>query len=446
MLFHNKSDVTVYDKQRRIIGHVAAQRVKLMKTLIKADYKVGINEYLPKIVQVHQIRKEHEAYSFCTPHPRLIDRIGNLNGISDVVGYTPLNVPRSLIGKYKLVARHPIDGLCGFACGSDEIYKTNTLLWTDVNNKAFSNSQLNGAYDSIVGTRDPLRHICLVPLQDRHSFKQLVDRYVMNNGGHILTVIPKGSMMLRASDHWYRDSRREMNSCFDICVVMFGNEEGIDQWPLTKGYVKDFEDALNSEVVGNRKIRIDVNKLALTKKNNMLYCRSIVKLPCVINDYVGLVDSSDPSSSKISNADNGGVPKVVVYTDASIVKNKMAVGIWCNHGELKLEKSFRLTGLLDINRGELAAILLGLMMIPNTYDVIVKTDSITSIQLIKKKIWCEKYNDLVDAIRILLENWQGSVQIVKVKGHSGDVGNDNADYLARYGVDNDVEVANLPDS
>lgn len=139
-----------------------------------------------------------------------------------------------------------------------------------------------------------------------------------------------------------------------------------------------------------------------------------------------------------------------VYTDASLMhRNKMAIGIWSSHYDI--QSSYKLKGYSDINRAEMGAILYALLYTKNMgyNDVNILTDSATSLRLIhdNNKICKSKYIILSDSIKHIKSNWKGNIQFTKVKAHSRNVGNNNADQLARYGnVSKDnIKTIILPD-
>lgn len=136
--------------------------------------------------------------------------------------------------------------------------------------------------------------------------------------------------------------------------------------------------------------------------------------------------------------------KPELYTDASIRYNKMAIGIWSKY--YNMNTSLKLEGSIDSNRGELAAIFAA-MLYHNNKELIIFTDSQTSIDLIKGDITCHnKYDIINDSIIFLINNWKGNyIKFLKVKSHSKNIGNDFADKLAKFGTINNIQTFILPD-
>lgn len=123
-----------------------------------------------------------------------------------------------------------------------------------------------------------------------------------------------------------------------------------------------------------------------------------------------------------------------VYTDASIMNKMAGIGIWSNHYEFS--NSWSLKGMLDINRAELGAILVALIKLNYEGNVHILSDSLTSLKLINGSLQLDKFSLITHCIHYIKDNWKGILKFKKVKGHSGNIGNENADKLAHDGVMN----------
>jgi ribonuclease HI len=128
------------------------------------------------------------------------------------------------------------------------------------------------------------------------------------------------------------------------------------------------------------------------------------------------------------------VNKPEIYTDGSLMnKNKMAIGVWSNYYDI--QSSYKLKGLPDTNRVELAAIFCAMLYLRNKKeDAYILTDSQTSLSLINEDKHCkDKFKILVDTIKYIKNDIKKNIFFYKVKAHSKNIGNDNADRLAKLG-------------
>lgn len=119
-----------------------------------------------------------------------------------------------------------------------------------------------------------------------------------------------------------------------------------------------------------------------------------------------------------------------LYTDASL-RQYVGISSYIPHHLLYASS---IPGKKDINRAELAAIYVGMLLAPVTC-LQVFTDSKTALDLVSNKFQRDQYHLLVYAIQnIASVKYNNHVQYNKVKAHSGVFGNEVADYLARKGA------------
>jgi ribonuclease HI len=86
---------------------------------------------------------------------------------------------------------------------------------------------------------------------------------------------------------------------------------------------------------------------------------------------------------------------------------------------------------MDINMGEMMAIVMGLTLHPKSQPLVVYTDSMCSIRNIYGIYGTPKYKILVRTIKLLIANRKEETWIEHVQSHSGVEGNEIADRLAR---------------
>lgn len=137
--------------------------------------------------------------------------------------------------------------------------------------------------------------------------------------------------------------------------------------------------------------------------------------------------------------------RIITYTDASIRMNKGGIGfISTNTNNEKYSFHARAHEIKDINRLELGAIFAGIAMCDPGVDKLIFTDSQTSITNLVTAGKKTKYDKLSKFVLQLAQERFGNIYISKVKAHSGDPGNDEADKLAKMGTMSDVLYV-LPD-
>ena len=91
----------------------------------------------------------------------------------------------------------------------------------------------------------------------------------------------------------------------------------------------------------------------------------------------------------------------------------------------------------DINYCELFAIYITIIRSDPDKEITIYTDSFTSMKLInegyiEKMVRNKKYEDIVFLILKNIQLRKTKTNILKVKAHTGDVGNSNADLIGSY--------------
>ncbi|KAF6760766.1 ribonuclease H-like domain-containing protein, partial [Ephemerocybe angulata] len=139
----------------------------------------------------------------------------------------------------------------------------------------------------------------------------------------------------------------------------------------------------------------------------------------------------------------------IAYTDGSCTnagyeEAKAGAGIWYGKDDAR-NKAIRVPSSLPQtnNSAEAAAVLIALQAARSRDTLIIRTDSkfvIDSVNRNRKKIedsdWLEQSNrSLIEPIIARIRHRKGRTAFEKVKGHSGDEGNDGADALAAIGAE-----------
>lgn len=133
---------------------------------------------------------------------------------------------------------------------------------------------------------------------------------------------------------------------------------------------------------------------------------------------------------------NGEADRVVhVYTDGASSGNPgpSGIGVLLRYGDHEKEVSTYI-GVATNNIAELEAIRVGLSLIRNPrLPIRVYTDSSYALGLLAKGWKATKNKELVANLRKKVSQFK-DIQFVKVKGHSGDVGNERVDGLATAAI------------
>ena len=150
-----------------------------------------------------------------------------------------------------------------------------------------------------------------------------------------------------------------------------------------------------------------------------------------------------------------GIPpedeEITVYTDGSCINNgkldaRCGSGIWLEEGS-QHNAALRIPGANQSNQvGEIAAVVVALEKIPNFTPLLIKTDSRYVIDglTIHLKKWEDqgwigiKNKEWFKRAAYLLRRRTATTKFKWVKGHSGEIGNEQSDKLAKEGANKDT--------
>lgn len=142
---------------------------------------------------------------------------------------------------------------------------------------------------------------------------------------------------------------------------------------------------------------------------------------------------ASPDSSCWKEAEVEG--KICVFTDGAAAGNPgpAGIGVLLRYGKHEKEIS-EYIGTATNNIAELKAILAGLTAVKDSSKPVrLFTDSQYAFGLLVKNWKAHKNREIVDAIRKAMTRFE-DLKIIKVKGHSGNEGNEMADRLATSAI------------
>ncbi|CAB5181875.1 unnamed protein product [Rhizophagus irregularis] len=151
--------------------------------------------------------------------------------------------------------------------------------------------------------------------------------------------------------------------------------------------------------------------------------------------------------------------RINIYTDSSLTNRfNNSSNTFTNKDEVTLECNSSITDWPSSTRAELGAILSAILVLQTGQKANIITDSQAAIDSInyirtnltngkdKTRIWCKCNNySIVSSIINLIDSKQLEIKLVKVKGHSGVKGNEEADRVAKNDTKKPICI-NIKDS
>ena len=185
---------------------------------------------------------------------------------------------------------------------------------------------------------------------------------------------------------------------------------------------------------------------SVTEKKDLAECFRIFVDPDKIKNILA---TRHPRPRGIPSQDE---EEIIVYTDGSCINNgkldtRCRSSIWLG-ADSQHNKALRVPGENQSNLiGELAAVVAVLEKLPNYAPIVIKTDSRYVIDGLTKhlKKWedCRwigiKNKEWFKRAAYLLRRRTAPTKFKWVKGHSGEIGNEESDRLAKRGAEKDTE-------
>ncbi|MEJ2727428.1 MAG: ribonuclease HI [Deltaproteobacteria bacterium] len=151
------------------------------------------------------------------------------------------------------------------------------------------------------------------------------------------------------------------------------------------------------------------------------------------------LDSDVVSNQQIENnttvSQTGDKEGILIYTDGASSGNPgpAGIGVVMRFGKYEKEIS-EYIGLATNNIAELRAIQAGLLAVKKTdLPVRIFTDSSYAYGVLALGWKAKANNEIVQSIEKTLKKYK-NLEIVKIKGHAGDKGNERADFLATSAI------------
>ena len=411
----------LYDNNNIMIGNIRSKRYKYLQTkfceyynikdLEKVEKNDSLYEYwcneLNRVMKYYSYgHKKFDIAKTSRMQNGLINDICDIFSLNNLDNFNPFNIPMKTDKSFV----SNINSMFGSV--------PNRVGGNSFVNTIFSPKFLDYKLKSINNTQDiiPLRNIISVPIiPNKNQFSYLID------DAHKLCVIPSRSLLMKTADNWYDVEYNDILNKYPIAIYHICNEVSLDINPLNKSNLKDFEKLINSHLINNT-IIVDQKIIPLQKEKKII----------------------EPYAQPLIN---------IAYTDASIRQhNKVqtsGIGVWFGSRNTRnISTRFDINNINDINICELFAIYLAIINADPDKELHIYTDSMVALKLLEhgylyETVQNKKYEIPVKKILLLIKLRKHKTIISKVKAHNNNIGNDNADYMARLGIYNNDSPYNI---
>ena len=421
----------VYDKNNMFIGNIKNKRYKFLKNKFNDFYKINehcdeSNEHYSRLWYSHinnlmnrypyKKTKQDILNKTCLPYD-ILENLCNVYNIDVLKNFTPFNTPINK-GNLNLDYLSKNDYMFGSLEKTHSTYTLENTIYSASNIKR----QLKHIHDLSYIEDIPYRSIYCIPILHDMNLSNYV------NSSNVICIIPSKSIYLQTSDHWYDIEYNNIINAYPIAVCVFCNELSLATSPI---HIDKIE-----------KLEYIINKQNTSKSNKIIINKNI--FPSFENNNKPFFPGSEDSET--------------IYTDASIRERNnesvASVGIWYGPNNKK-NVSQRIISEYDndINYCELVAIYVAILNANENMNTKVYTDSYTSLKLLNEgnnnydfHVKNIKYRDIVHKILTLIHSRNRTTELYKVKAHNGNIGNMNADMMARLGIfNNDNEHIHVKD-
>lgn len=413
----------LYNNKNAMIGNIKAKRYHHLKHMfckyynIKDENVIESNETIQEFWnrEIHRMttdykykQKKYEIYKHSRMESSVIESFCNTLDLHNLENFTPFNIPMKS-ERHFISNKHSIFGSKHKQIGGS-YFINNIISYNSLQNKSH---ELNALEPYI-----PSRNVICIPLLSFQNISHLID------DKHIMCIIPKNTMVMKTPDNWYDIEYKDILNRYPIGIYLLCNEVSLDVSPIHTNTLKELEQTINATLI-NTSISLNKNIHVYKNTNN-----NPVKCHTQLNDVVYDTES--------------------IYTDASIrtvdSKYVAGIGIWFgSKNEKNVSQRFEVENINDINFCELFAIYLAIIKSDPNKEIHIHTDSMTSMKLLEEgflhnSIQNKKYETPVMKILSVIKSRKHKTRIFKVKAHHDDLGNNNADYMARSGVYNNTDI------
>lgn len=411
----------IYDNHNMCIGNIKHRRYNFLKDNFCSYYNISNVEFnktteklwhddLTRLIQKYPYKHKHldTLNKTSLPH-NIIESICIAYNIDTLQHFTPFNVLMNDNFTYISKSNHMF--------GSIESNFTHAVFMNTIYSVSNIKKQLKYIQDNYNETT-PFKICVCIPLLPNVNIYDCVSK------DNIITILPPRSYHLQCSDHWYDIEYNNLLNVYPIALCIFSNEIARTMSPVSMENIEKLEAYMNKNLLHNKQHQLILNR----------------------SSYQSF-DNSEISTSLVPQYET-------VYTDASIrfVNNTSfsSIGVWFgpkNNKNISQRISSSSDLANDINFCELVAIYVAILNADRNTNVNIYTDSYTSLKFIYEgynnntQIKNKKYQPIVKKILSLIQQRKYKTKLLKVKAHNGDVGNYNADLMAKLGIFNENDSA-----